>query len=358
MPSVPSPFNKSRKPRNSGQRVERMQVPVEEAIEHCRVFVDGESLPGEYTTAEAQATLQEYGRGFIWVGLHEPLEHQMTRVAEVFGIHELIVEDAVQAHQRPKVERYDDQLFIVARSVSYRDHEEVADKRQVVSTGEVQLVVGPDFIVTVRHNAKLPNLAYSVAGEEELMSAGPFALAWKVLDMMVDSYMATATLLGEEVDSLEEEVFSPGRDFNIDKIYLYKREILEMKHSIDPLSDALRNLTAVHADLIDEEIRSYLRDVHDNELVVKDDVASYNERLSSLIDASAAKISLQQNSDMRTISAVVGMAAAPTLIAGIYGMNFQNMPELNTQYGYYVAVGAMVAMVLAMFWWFRRNNWL
>ena len=357
MPSVPSPF-RPRKRNEPPSPSRTFSVPVERAIEHCRVFVDGEALPGEFTPHSALQAIEEYGRGFVWVGLHEPMESQMTKVASEFRIHELIVEDVVQAHQRPKLERYDDQLFMVARSVNYRDHDEVADKRQIISTGEVQMIIGDTFIITVRHSAKLPNLAYVVQDEQDLVELGPVAMAWKILDMMVDRYSEICRLIAIEVDELEEEVFTPNSQPNIDRIYMYKREILEMKHAIDPLSVALKAMNSDHKDLISKTIRSYLRDVNDHELVVKDQVAGFDERLTSLIDASVAKVSMQQNSDMRTISAVVGMWAAPTLVAGIYGMNFDIMPELHFAWGYYGSLGLMVLVVAIMWWWFRRNHWL
>ena len=206
MPSVPSPF-RPRKKNDPPSSSPTFSVPVERAIEHCRVFVDGEALPGEFTPHSAVQTIEEYGRCFVWVGLYEPFESQMTKVASEFRIHELIVEDVVQAHQRPKLERYDDQLFVVARSVNYRDHDEVTDKRQIISTGEVQMIIGDTFIITVRHSAKLPNLAYVVQDEQDLVEQGPVAMAWKILDMMVDRYSEICRLIAIEVDELEEEVF-------------------------------------------------------------------------------------------------------------------------------------------------------
>lgn len=357
MPAVPSPF-RPRKPKVEPPSPSKVKVPVERAIEHCRVFVDGEALPGEFTPHSALDTVTEYKRGFVWVGLVEPVEHQMTSIAEQFGIHELIVEDAVVAHQRPKLERYDDQLFVVARSVNYRDSDEVKDRRDVISTGEVQMIMGKNFLITVCHKAKLPNLAYTVADDQSLVEIGPVAMVWKILDMLVDRYSEISALLAIEVDDIEEEVFEPGAKFDVNRIYLYKREILEMKHAIEPLSAALKSLVENHKDLIDKQIRSYLRDVNDHQSVVKDHIQSFDERLSSLLDVSVAKVSMQQNTDMRTISAVVGMAAVPTLIAGIYGMNFDNMPELHAEYGYYASIAFMVVTVAVIFWWFRKNNWL
>ena len=357
MPSVPSPFRGRKKPEPLSKPTS-LPVPPERAIEHCRVFVDGESLPGEYSTSSALEAIEEYGRGFIWVGLHEPYESQMTKVASQFGIHELIVEDAVMAHQRPKLERYDDQLFVVARSVNYRDHDEVTDKRQIISTGEIQMIMGSNFIITVRHGAKLPNLAYTVEDEQDLVELGPVAMAWKILDMMVDRYSEISRLISIEVDELEEEIFTPNLKFDVDRIYMFKREVLEMKHAIDPLSVALKSMVSDHKDLISKQLRSYLRDVNDHELVVKDQVSSFDERLTSLIDASVAKVTMQQNSDMRTISAVVGMWAAPTLVAGIYGMNFDIMPELHWALGYPMAIIIMIVVVVGLWAWFRKNHWL
>ena len=210
----------------------------------------------------------------------------------------------------------------------------------------------------MRHGAKLPNLAYTVEDEQDLVELGPVAMAWKILDMMVDRYSEISRLISIEVDELEEEIFTPNLKFDVDRIYMFKREVLEMKHAIDPLSVALKSMVSDHKDLISKQLRSYLRDVNDHELVVKDQVSSFDERLTSLIDASVAKVTMQQNSDMRTISAVVGMWAAPTLVAGIYGMNFDIMPELHWALGYPMAIIIMIMVVVGLWAWFRKNHWL
>ncbi|AJK68829.1 magnesium/cobalt transporter CorA [Corynebacterium marinum] len=362
---MPSPFERALPPlarKNGNQRpsVERprIRVPLERAIEHCRVFTDGTRRPGEYHVSSALQEVRDHGNGFVWLGLHEPDSHQMERVAEEFGIHPLIVEDAVTAHQRPKVERYDDQLFMVVRSVHFWADAYEGNSREVITTGEVQMLIGPDFIITVRHGALMPELSDALEHSPELVALGPAALAWRVADHLVDDYSRIAEQLESEVDELEEEVFTPGSRFNIEQIYMYKREILEMRHSTDPLAPALRSLIAENRDILGKQLRSYFRDVLDHEMTVKDQIAGYDERLTALIDASVAKITMQQNTDMRTISAVVGMAAAPTLIAGIYGMNFEHMPELEHEYGYYIVLALIALLVALMFWWFRRNNWL
>ncbi|WIM68817.1 magnesium and cobalt transport protein CorA [Corynebacterium breve] len=348
-------------PRMNGKAAKpspRMTVPVERSIDHCYVYHEGKRLPGEYHFSSALEKAHEASDGFVWLSLKEPDNAQMERVADAFSIHKLIVEDAVLAHQRPKVERYDDQLFIVVRSVNYADDEEVTDARQIISTGEAQMLIGRDFIISVRHNAWLNRLAQELDQEPELTALGPAAIAWKIANDLVEDYSVATAALSADVDELENEVFTPERKINIDKIYMYKREILEMKHATAPLGPALRTGIAANKDVLGKQIRSYFRDVLDNAMIVNDQVAGFDERLSSLLDASVAKVTMQQNSDMRTISAVVGMAAAPTLIAGIYGMNFTHMPELDSRYGYPVALLLMLLVVLLMFWWFRRNNWL
>ena len=214
------------------------------------------------------------------------------------------------------------------------------------------------FAITIRHGAHLPDLTPKIEDEEDLAVLGPTAVAWAVSDHLVDNYLKVTDLLENDVDELENEVFTPRRDINIDKIYTYKREILEMRHAIDPLAPALRNGLTNNKDFMRKVLRTYFRDVQDNSTIVSDRLSGFDERLTSLLDASVAKITMQQNSDMRTISAVVGMAAVPTLIAGIYGMNFEVMPELGWRYGYPAALLVMFAAITAIWWWFRKNNWL
>ncbi|PAT10869.1 magnesium transporter [Corynebacterium hadale] len=355
-PRIPLPRQRPKK--NFAPVAQHVPVPIERSIDFCRIFVDGKRQPGNARVAQALERVNQHDNAFVWLSLKEPTTTQMERIAELFDLHDLIVDDVIDAHQRPKVERYDDQLFLVIRTVYYRDDEEVSDAREIISTGEVQIVVGPNFAITIRHNAPLPDLTGQLEEDEELAILGPAAVAWKVSDYAVDNHLRVAQALSIDVDDLENEVFTPRRDINIDKIYMYKREVLEMRHAIDPLAPALKNSLVSHKDLLRKTLRSYFRDVVDNATIASDHLFGFDERLSSLLDASVAKVSMQQNSDMRTISAVVGMAAAPTMIAGIYGMNFENMPELSWTYGYPVVLIVMFASMAIMYWWFRRNNWL
>lgn len=343
---------------------DRLSVPVERSIRQCRLYVDGVQQPGQYAYATALHDLPKRDAGtkakgnFVWLEVEEPTDAQMEKIAHPFGVNELIVEDAVSAHQRAKLERYDDQLFMVIRSVLYAGDKKLQDSRDLIRTGEVQMVIQKNSILVISHRTHPLDPEPKLNQVPELRTAGPLSIAWAVADTLVDEYTRIAEELGEEVDQLEEAVFDVQQRFDIERIYTLKREILEMRHAINPLVPALRALINDHKDLTTKPVRSFFRDVLDHAILAADTVDAYDERLSSLIDAAAAIVSLRQNTDMRTISAVVGIAAAPTLIAGIYGMNFAHMPELQWRYGYFIALGVMVAVVLLMWWWFKKNDWL
>ncbi|KQB85635.1 Magnesium transport protein CorA [Corynebacterium oculi] len=192
----------------------------------------------------------------------------------------------------------------------------------------------------------------------ELADHGPFSLAWAVSDVIVEEYLRISDELEQDLNELEEKVFDPSADFHIDEIYQLKREVLEMRHSIDALPAALSALLTRHGGLLGKEVRSYFRDVADNATIARDRVISLDERLSALIDAGAAKISLRQNQDMRRLSVLAGMVVLPTLIAGIYGMNFEDMPELHWALGYPFALGLMALSMILVWWVCRRRGWV
>lgn len=335
-------------------------------VNHCYVIVNGhvQSEDDHYHEAlnKVQSNYHREDDAFVWLSLDEPTLAQMVDIAETFGLHELIVEDAVKARQRPKVERYDDQLFLVVRSVKYSEFDvretNISSSRQVIETGEIHILVGKNYVITISHDTTMPDILGVFKDGHTPALTSPAAIAWAVSDALVDQYVAIATELSGDVDELEEEVFTPGANINVDQIYLLKREVLEMRHSVDPLDGALKLMVTGNKDLLTKQLRSYFRDVHDHESRVRDELLGADERLSTLIDAAVAKITLQQNSDMRKISALVGLAAVPTLVAGIYGMNFDNMPELHAEYGYYVVLFVMLAIMVALGSWFKRNHWL
>lgn len=349
--------------RSAGPDAAGVHVPVARAMVDCGVYCDGERLRGKYTHAAALDRVRELeaqGRtAFVWVGLHEPDERQMQSVAAVFGLHRLAVEDAVHAHQRPKLERYDDMLFLVLKTVNYIDHESMANVREIVETGEVMVFAGPDFVVTVRHgdHGNLAGVRNRLDATPALMELGPYAVMHAIADQIVDSYLEVTEMVEVDVDAIEEDIFSPRSRTNIENIYLLKREVVELRRAVSPLAAELERIHD-YEDLISVEVRRYLRDVLDHTIRASDRITTYDDLLNSLVQAALGKVAMQQNIDMRKISAWVAIAAVPTAMAGIYGMNFDSMPELHWSYGYPAVLLAMLVICTVLHRVFRHNGWL
>ncbi|GJF15656.1 magnesium transport protein CorA [Mycolicibacterium cyprinidarum] len=346
------------------EEAESLHPSVARAMVDCGVYCDGTRLPGKYTHAAALNKVHEIeaeGReAFVWVGLHEPDDHQMKAVADVFGLHELAVEDAVHAHQRPKLERYDKTLFLVLKTVMYVEHESMAKARQIVETGEIMIFVGPDFVVTVRHgeHGGLAGVRKRLEAAPATLQLGPYSVMHAIADSVVDTYLDVTELIETDVDTMEEDIFSPLSKTDIASIYLLKREVVELRRAVSPLATELERIGTQHDDLVNVEIRRYMRDVLDHTIKSSERIGSYDELLSSLVQAALAKVAMQQNVDMRKISAWVAIAAVPTALAGIYGMNFDDMPELNWTWGYPAVLGLMATVCLLLYRTFRRNSWL
>jgi magnesium transporter len=338
--------------------------PVSRAMVDCGVYVDGVRLPGTYTHADARTKVQELQQtgqdAFAWIGLHEPDEHQMQDVAKVFGLHPLATEDAVHAHQRPKLERYDDDLFLVLKTINYVPHDSVVLAREIVETGEIMIFVGKGFVVTVRHgeHGGLADVRKRMDADPDHMRLGPYAVMHVIADYVVDHYLEVTRLMETDIDAIEEMAFAPDHRTDIEPIYLFKREVVELRRCVGPLSLPFQRMQSEHKDLISKEVRRYLRDVADHQTHAADQIASYDENLSSLVQAALARVEMQQNVDMRKISAWAGLLAVPTMIAGIYGMNFSNMPILNWQWGYPVVLVFMATVCLLLYRNFRRRDWL
>ncbi|MCX4096022.1 magnesium and cobalt transport protein CorA [Nocardia sp. alder85J] len=356
MPSIP-PLSSLRNRRKAEVPVPRVPVPTARAIVDCAVYVDGKRLPGRLLPAAALAEMRERQAGFVWVGLHEPDETQMAEVAATFGLHELAVEDAVQAHQRPKLERYDDTLILVLRTVKYLEHPRHGVS-EIVETGEVMMFVAPTFVITVRHGDHTPltGVRRTLEADPEHLALGPTAVLHAVADHVVDTYVEVAQALEDDVDRMEEDVFTPRSHIAVEEIYQLKREVVELRRAVAPLTVPLQLLSNDTA--LPKEIRRYMRDVADHHTVVSEHVRDFDEALSSLINAALAKVGVQQNTDMRKISAWAAMAAVPTMIAGIYGMNFQHMPELSWTFGYPLALIVILSICSVLFVVFRHNEWL
>lgn len=338
--------------------------PPAAVLVDCGVYVDGRRLPGKFTPGEALAKVREVQQpaveAFAWIGLHEPDEVVMQEVADVFGLHPLAVEDAVVAHQRPKLERYDDALFLVLKTVKYVPHESVALAREIVETGEIMIFVGKDFVVTVRHgeHGGLHDVRKRMDCNPEHLRLGPYAVMHAISDYVVDHYLEVTGLMEDDVDAIEVVAFAPGRSIDVEPIYLLKREVVELRRCVAPLSGAFGRMQVENKDLINKEVRRYLRDVADHQTQAAEQIASYDDMLNSLVQAALARVGMQQNMDMRKISAWAGIVAVPTMVAGIYGMNFHDMPELNEKWGYPTVVAVMVVICVFLYFNFRKRDWL
>jgi magnesium transporter len=291
---------------------------------------------------------------FVWVGLHEPSEDELATVEKEFGLHPLAVEDAFTAHQRPKLERYEHTLFLTLKSLWY------VDEKDAVETGEVNMFVGDDFVITVRHGAgsELHSARRDLEGKATVLTHGPSAVVYAVCDRIVDGYLAVMNELEEDVDEVETSVFSQQRTNDSARIYTLKREIAEARRAVLPLREPMRRFATGAVPGIEEGSAPFFRDVLDHLNQAAETVDALDQLLSTAFDAHLAQISVQQNDDMRKISAGAAIVVVPTLIAGVYGMNFHHMPELSWTYGYPYAIGLMAASVFVLWVFFKRSGWL
>ncbi len=322
-------------------------------IVDCAAYENGQRLPGTLTTSEA-ARLCRKRSDFVWIGLHEPTEEEFEDVRRDFDLHELAVEDAIKAHQRPKLESYGDSIFMVLKTARY------VDATESVEFGEILVFLGPKFIVVVRHGPAtgLKDLRTSLENRPEFLTHGPSGVLHAVLDKVVDDYGPVAAGIEDDIEEVEAQVFSSDRLNPVERIYYLKREVQEFRRAAASLLDPLKQLASVPRPLIVSEVREYFRDVHDHLLRITEQVDSFRDLLTSILQANMTQTSIRQNEDMRRISAWVAIAAVPTMIAGIYGMNFENMPELTSMYGYPSVLGLMFVMCVSLYVFFRGRNWL
>ncbi|SEC27787.1 magnesium and cobalt transport protein CorA [Gordonia malaquae] len=350
-------------------------VPAARAVVDCGVYVDGVRQDCSQDFRHALSVVREAGKGFVWLGLHEPDERQMNDVAEAFGLHPLMVEDAVHAHQRPKLELYDDTVFLVLRSISYVEHESIEVANDIVESGEIMVLASRDFVITVRHgdHTHLTGVRQRLEHQPDHLKLGPAAVVHAVADRVVDSYLAVASEMESDVDEIEERVFSSSaNNLDINVVYLFKREVLELRRAVFPLGIPMARLSG-HKDTLDvspirfeqnnlssdeKEIRRHFRDVADHLTTATDLIAEYDERLTTLLNAAATKVGIQQNSDMRKISSWAAIAAVPTAVAGIYGMNFDFMPELHWEYSYPIVLLFIVTVCIFVWRLLRKSHWL
>ncbi len=337
------------------------QAGQRDAIVDCALYLDGIRQPavGDYRQTLAAARRQ---RGsFVWLGLHAPDATQMAGIADAFGLHELAVEDVVSAGQRPKLEQFGDVHFLVLRTARYVEHTELTEHSEVVETGQIMLFIGPDFVISVRHGTacRLKPVRDHLEQRPELLKQGPWAVAYGVLDRVVDLYLEAAEGISLDVDLIEESVFArdttgSGR---MQRIYQLKRELVEFKRAVLPLQRPLQLLIGDTPE-VTKELRKYFRDVQDHLARVVDQVTSFDDLLISIMQARLAQVTVDQNNDMRKVAAWASIAAVWTAFAGIYGMNFTYMPELEWRYGYPAILTVMVLISFAIYRILRRSGWL
>ncbi|GAB2749099.1 magnesium/cobalt transporter CorA [Streptomyces bullii] len=329
-------------------------------IVDCAIYRDGHRMEGPEDFSDALGEARAAG-GFVWIGLHEPTESEFDHVTREFALHPLAVEDALKAHQRPKLEIYDDSLFVVLKPVAYEP------RSDAVSTGEIMVFLGDSFVVTVRHGegAPLKAVRSRLEQEPELLGKGPTSVLYAIADATVDHYLDVATELQTDLEELEAEVFSPdgGSRHTASRIYNFKRQILEFRRATGPLALPMSRLagtapSGVVVPFVDDKARPFFRDVSDHLTRVNESVEGLDRLVSDILSAHLAQMSVRQNDDMRKISAWAAMAAIPTMIAGIYGMNFDHMPELRWEWSYPALIGVMAVLEVLVFRMFKRRGWL
>jgi len=348
-------------------RPEDVAAPVEQSMVDAGLYVGGKRVGSPTTVSEAASQLQATPNGMLWIGLFRPTEAQFRPVAEEFGLHELAFEDAIVAHQRPKIERYGDTLFVVLRAATYLDAEEE------VEFGEIHVFVGPSFVLTVRHS-RTPDLAvvrHRMEASPDLLGLGPEAVLYAILDSVVDGFAPVVAGLDKDIDEIEAEVFR-GDPRVSRRIYELSGEVIEFQRSTRPLHGMLEALVAGFEKYgTNDELQRYLRDVADHATTVTERVAGFRQSLSDILTVNATlvnqaqneevkrltEVSIAQNEEVKRISAWAAIIFAPTLIAAVYGMNF-DMPEYHWALGYPYSLALMVIVSVGLWLIFRRRGWL
>jgi magnesium transporter len=322
-------------------------------IVDCAIYEDGVRRDGKVELTHAYDERHAPGK-FVWIGLYEPTEEEFDSLRREFNLHPLAVEDAIHAHQRPKLEVYEDMVFLVLKTARY------VDPTEVIELGEVLVFLGEDFVITVRHGE-----ASSLTPVREVLDAnparlkhGPGSVLHAILDRIVDDYQPAIEGLEHDIDEVEEQLFSGERVNPAERIYRLQREVLGFRKATAPLVDPLDKLARGHYVHIHPEIRDYFRDVNDHLIRARDQLDAMHDLLSSSLQANLAQVSVRQNEDVRRISAWVAIIAVPTAIAGIYGMNFEDMPELRWHLGYPAVLLVMLVICTMLYRYFRRSGWL
>ena len=323
-------------------------------IVDCAHYRDGiRQHDGRLGIEEAASSARAGDGGFVWLGMHEPEAKLLNEVAAAFELHELALEDATEAHQRPKIEDYEGSYFVVLETARYDD------EREGVEFGEINLFLGPGYLIAVRRGAasELADARRRLEARPDLVEAGPIAAAWAIVDKVVDDYEPVVSGLENDINEIEADVFTRGGE-STERIYFLKRQVIDFHRAIQPLISPLESLQKGTIIEIDETIGEFFRDVTDHALRVDDRLHDQRDLLESVLQANLALISLHQNDVVRSISAWAAIITVPTFIASIYGMNFKEMPELGWEAGYPAALAVMALAVALLYSFFKRIDWL
>lgn len=324
-----------------------------------RWYVDGAAREDvDYDEATRRA---REGLGYIWVGLHDPDEATMQALTERFGLHELATEDVIEGHSRSKLERFDDDLFMVVSTVDYVEHSRVSETSEIVSTGEIMVFLGSWYVITARKRGRalIKSLRASYESDPAEVAMGPWRVLYRVLDIVIDDFTQTALEMEADIEEVEAAVFATDGSKAVRLPYQLKRELIEFKRCVFPLAQPMAQLQSRALEpLIDSAAQDYFREVAEHLAATREAIASMDDILGTILQAALAQASFADNQDMRKISAAVAIFAIPTTLGAVYGMNFDNMPELHAEFGYFAVLGVMVLGMALAFLLFRRFRWL
>ena len=321
-------------------------------IINCAAYASGRRL-ADVELNKVHEVLNETDK-FVWIGLHEPSEEILSQVQNEFHLHDLAIEDAHRAHQRPKIEVYGDSIFVVLRTAQM-------NQELHIEFGETHFFVGVNFIVSIRHGSSVPYTEVRTRCESmpELLSKGQGFVLYAVMDFIVDRYFPVVNELELELVALEEKIFKekPTRQ-TTEQIYQLKRELLEVKRAVSPLIDICNRLMRLDIKSISNETQPYFHDVYDHAVRLNEMVDNTRELLNTAMEANFSLTSISQNDTSKRFAGWAAILAVPTMIAGFYGMNFKYMPELELQYGYYAVIGLTITACSLLYYFFRRSGWL
>ena len=327
-------------------------TPLPTCVINCAAY-DRHGKRSDITLDQISDVLAVDDGSFVWVGMYEPEPALLDKLQEEFGLHDLAIEDAQHAHQRPKIEAYGESLFVVMHTAQVINGH--------IRFGETYAFLGPRYLVTVRHGASLSYapVRARVEREPELLALGPTYGLYAILDFVVDQYLPIVTEFRDELNKLEQDIFAETyrRDVIV-KLYDLKRELTQLRLAVSPLQDILAQLTRMHGELVPKEVRPYFRDVLDHAMRVNESTDTMREMLTAAMSVNLSLVTINQGEVVKKLAGWAALLAAPTLITSWYGMNFRNMPELQGRYSYFILIGVVAVVCLSLYRYLRKVRWL